>query len=93
MRVRQLGSHFDTEEAPMPDIAGCPGQDARSLTAEDLPCPKCSYDVEFFSDETTRKCPHCGYRVMRERNGNCADWCSAAATCAMLRGMKPADDE
>lgn len=77
----------------MPDTSRCPGQDARSLTTEDLPCPKCSYDVEFFSDETTRKCPRCGYRVLRASNGNCADWCPAAATCAMLRGRTPAESE
>ncbi|MEI7813686.1 MAG: phosphohydrolase [Coriobacteriia bacterium] len=77
----------------MPDLSGCPGQDARSLTAEDVPCPECSYDVEFFSDENARKCPRCGYRVMRERNGNCADWCPAAGTCAMLRGQTPTQAE
>ena len=77
----------------MPEMSGCPGQDARSLTVDDLPCPHCSYDVEFFSDEKVRKCPKCGFRVLRERNGNCADWCPAAATCAMLRGVAPSDDE
>jgi ssDNA-binding Zn-finger/Zn-ribbon topoisomerase 1 len=77
----------------MPDLSGCPGQDARSLTSEDLPCPKCGYSVEFFSDEKGRACPRCGYRVTRERMGDCADWCQAAATCAILRGQKPADPE
>lgn len=77
----------------MPDTAGCPGQDARALTVHDLPCPKCSYDVEFFSDEAARKCPKCGFRVLRERNGNCADWCPSAATCAMLRGMTPPEEK
>jgi hypothetical protein len=46
-----------------------------------------------FSDEKARKCPQCGYRVMRERNGNCADWCPSAGTCAILRGQKPAEPE
>ena len=66
--------------------ARCPGQDGRSLTAEELPCPQCGYAVEFFSDERTRKCPSCGTRVGRVPTNNCAEWCSAAATCALLRG-------
>lgn len=77
----------------MADMAGCPGQDARSLTAEDVDCDKCGYSVEFFSDEKSRTCRQCGNRVTRERTGNCADWCSAAGTCAILRGQKPAETE
>jgi DNA-directed RNA polymerase subunit RPC12/RpoP len=75
----------------MPGPSGCPGQDARSLTAEDIACPECGYPVEFFSDEKARACRRCGHRVTRERTGDCADWCSAAATCAILRGQKPAE--
>ncbi|NTU71322.1 MAG: phosphohydrolase [Coriobacteriia bacterium] len=70
-------------------VAGCPGQDARALTAEDVACPVCGYAVEFFSDERSRKCQSCGQKVMRDRGDNCADWCSAAADCAILRGMRP----
>jgi ssDNA-binding Zn-finger/Zn-ribbon topoisomerase 1 len=73
--------------------AGCPGQDGRAVTVEDLPCPKCSYTVEIFSDEKSRKCPNCGYRVLRERQGNCAEWCPAAGTCAILRGAAPPEAE
>lgn len=74
----------------MPGPSGCPGQDARSLTAEEIACPNCGYLVEFFSDEKARTCMQCKTRVTRERTGDCADWCSAAATCAILRGQNPA---
>jgi len=77
----------------MPDLAGCPGQDGRSLTAQDVSCPKCGYLVEFFSDEKARVCRKCGHRVVRERMANCADWCSAAGTCAILRDQKPAEEQ
>ena len=77
----------------MPKMSGCPGQDSRLLTAQDVPCPKCLYKIEFFSDEKTRECPRCGYRLTRERTGSCADWCSAAATCASLRGHNPLESE
>ena len=77
----------------MPSISRCPGQDARSLSAEDLPCPKCLYKIEFFSDEKSRTCPQCGYRLTRDLFGNCAEWCSAAATCAILRGAAPPESD
>lgn len=64
----------------------CPGQDLRYLGVEEVGCPKCGYRVEIFSDERTRKCPSCGTRVERQRKPACADWCSAAGTCALLRG-------
>lgn len=71
----------------MADSAGlCPGQDMRFLRIEELACPQCGYRVEFFSDERARKCPQCATRVDRARETNCADWCPAAGSCALLRG-------
>lgn len=70
----------------------CPGQDGRSLTAEDVACPVCGYPIEFFSDEHSRKCPQCGGRVGRVPANNCQDWCSAASKCALLRGIPGRDD-
>ncbi len=67
---------------------GCPGQDLRWVQIHNISCPTCGYDVEFFSDERTRKCPNCGTKIDRLRETNCAEWCSAAATCALLRGAK-----
>lgn len=69
---------------PLPS-GDCPGQDKRYLRIDELPCPACGYRVEFFSDERARKCPGCGKRVDRLRETNCADWCPAAASCALLR--------
>ena len=42
----------------------CPGQDTRYWKPEDIfsaQCPKCGAEIEFFKDDTTRKCPHCGH--------------------------------
>lgn len=66
--------------------AACPGRDGRSLTAEELPCPECGYPIEFFSDEKSRYCPRCGFKRFREAASDCSTWCSAAATCSLLRG-------
>jgi DNA-directed RNA polymerase subunit RPC12/RpoP len=68
----------------------CPGKDTRFLKIEELACPECGYRVEFFSDERARKCPECGHKVDRTRESNCAEWCPAAASCALLRGA-PSD--
>jgi len=73
--------------------AACPGRDGRNLTAEEVTCPECGYSVEFFSDEKARKCPGCGFKVNRAASSDCAQWCSAAATCTLLRGLAPASDE
>ena len=72
--------------------AGCPGQDLRWLQIHQIICPKCGYEVEFFSDEQARKCPACGNRVDRLRETNCSEWCAAAATCALLRGAEGSDE-
>lgn len=66
---------------------GCPGLDLRWLKIEQIACPACGYDVEFFSDERARKCPRCGLKVDRLRETNCAEWCAAAESCALLRGL------
>ena len=37
----------------------CPGQDSRYWQSDaifDAKCPECGADVEFFKDDTTRKC-------------------------------------
>lgn len=63
----------------------CPGRDLRFLKVEETACPDCGYVVEIFSDEPSRKCPKCGTKVLRTKQPGCAEWCSAAATCALLR--------
>ena len=71
--------------------AKCPGQDTRYWKPDDVrevACPRCGGKVEFFKDDRSRKCPHCGARF---RNPcidlGCAEWCPYAAECVdFLRG-------
>jgi DNA-directed RNA polymerase subunit RPC12/RpoP len=63
----------------------CPGQDTQYWTAEaiyDVECPRCSHRVEFFKDDTTRKCGHCGHRFVNPRmDFGCAAYCQYAEQC------------
>jgi len=45
----------------------CPRQDPNNLKTGDIfeiDCPECGYSVEFFKDETQRKCKNCGKMVI-----------------------------
>lgn len=79
----------------MPKIkAGCPGQNVaylKDFNTNMALCPKCGYEVEFFSDEKKVKCPKCHNNVfkinpeiIKYKNGKiifsglektCLDWC------------------
>jgi endogenous inhibitor of DNA gyrase (YacG/DUF329 family) len=63
----------------------CPGQDTRYWKPEDIfnvPCPACGKPVEFFKDDSSRKCPTCGYRFRNPRlDLGCAEWCPYAEQC------------
>lgn len=63
----------------------CPGQDTRYWNAGaifDVKCPKCGYDVEFFKDDTARKCRRCGYKFLNpDMNFGCASYCKYAEQC------------
>ena len=63
----------------------CPGQDTRYWKPEaifDAKCPKCSHPVEFFKDDTTRKCSNCGHRVINPViDFGCASYCQFAEQC------------
>ena len=63
----------------------CPGQDMRYWKPGaifDAPCPKCGGSVEFFKDESTRKCPHCGHKMVNPRmDFGCASYCQHAEQC------------
>lgn len=63
----------------------CPGQDSRYWEAGaifEVNCPQCGQPVEFFKDETRRKCPHCGHRFVNPRlDFGCASYCKYAAQC------------
>ena len=63
----------------------CPGQDTQFWTAEaifEASCPKCNAVVEFFKDDTTRKCGNCGHRFVNPKmDFGCAAYCSYAEQC------------
>lgn len=63
----------------------CPGQDSRYWKPGAIfntKCPKCKQQVEFFKDDTTRKCNHCGHRFVNPRmDFGCAAYCQYAEQC------------
>ncbi|MBW2369503.1 MAG: HD domain-containing protein [Deltaproteobacteria bacterium] len=63
----------------------CPGQDSRYWKPGaifEAPCPKCSQPVEFFKDDTTRKCGKCGHRFVNPNmDFGCASYCEYAEQC------------
>jgi len=63
----------------------CPGQDSRYWKPEaifDEKCPKCGNSVEFFKDDTARKCSQCGHRFINPKmDFGCASYCEFAEQC------------
>jgi HD superfamily phosphodiesterase len=63
----------------------CPGQDMQywQLGAIfEAKCPKCGHNVEFFKDDTTRKCGGCGHRFVNPKmDFGCAAYCQYAEQC------------
>jgi hypothetical protein len=63
----------------------CPGQDTRYWKPGDIfeaPCPHCGHSVEFFKDESTRKCRGCHRLVTNPRmDFGCAAYCKYAEQC------------
>lgn len=63
----------------------CPGQDSRYWKAGaifEVECPKCGVAVEFFKDDTSRRCGHCGHRFVNPRmDFGCAAYCQFAEQC------------
>ncbi|MDR3556878.1 MAG: hypothetical protein P4L55_19160 [Syntrophobacteraceae bacterium] len=63
----------------------CPGQDTRYWGPEavyETTCPKCGGQIEFFKDESSRKCRKCGEKVLNTKmNFGCAVYCKFAAQC------------
>ena len=63
----------------------CPGQDTlywKSDAIYDAKCPECEHKVEFFKDDSTRKCPNCGHRFLNpEMDFGCAAYCQFAEQC------------
>jgi HD superfamily phosphodiesterase len=63
----------------------CPGQDSRywqSNAIFETTCTRCGASVEFFKDDTTRKCEGCGHRMMNPKmDFGCASYCEYAEQC------------
>ena len=63
----------------------CPGQDIKYWKPDavfDVKCPKCGKGVEFFKDDTIRKCSNCGFKFINPKmDFGCAAYCPYAAQC------------
>lgn len=69
----------------------CPGQDSRYWSGEDVfevKCPKCGQTMEFFKDDSQRKCRNCGSKLLNPRiDFGCAAYCPHAEQC--IGSMQP----
>ena len=69
----------------------CPGQDTRYWKAGDIyeeKCPGCGQLLEFFKDDSSRKCKNCGKRVLNPKiDFGCAAYCEHADQC--LKELPP----
>jgi hypothetical protein len=69
----------------------CPGQDSRYWDGEavyESACPNCGHIVEFFKDDSTRKCSKCGNKMINPKMDlGCASYCPYAEQC--LGSMPP----
>jgi len=63
----------------------CPGQDSRYWKENaifEIECPKCNRSVEFFKDDTARRCSNCGHRFINPNmDFGCASYCEFADQC------------
>ncbi|MCF8025312.1 MAG: HD domain-containing protein [Desulfobacteraceae bacterium] len=63
----------------------CPGQDSRYWKPGaifETECPECGKPVEFFKDDTMRKCGNCGHRFVNPNmDFGCAAYCKFAKDC------------
>ena len=63
----------------------CPGQDMQFWKPGDIfevECPRCGRTVEFFKDDTARRCVHCGHRFANPKmDFGCAAYCPYADQC------------
>ena len=63
----------------------CPGQDTQYWkpgAVYEVDCPACGRKVEFFKDDPSRRCAHCGHRFVNPRlDFGCAAYCPFAEQC------------
>jgi hypothetical protein len=69
----------------------CPGQDKRTWKEDaifETNCTKCGQVLEFFKDESNRRCRNCRTLVFNPRmDFGCASYCQFAEQC--LGGLSP----
>ena len=67
------------------DFMRCPGQDSRYWKPGaifQVPCPVCDNPVEFYKDESTRRCKTCGHKMVNPKmDFGCAAYCKFAEQC------------
>jgi hypothetical protein len=63
----------------------CPGQDTQYWkpgSIYEVDCPKCGHTVEFFKDDTARRCGNCSHRFVNPSlDFGCAAYCQFAEQC------------
>ena len=63
----------------------CPGQDTRYWNTDaisEAPCPHCGKTIEFYKDDTSRKCHGCGKKIVNpSMDFGCASYCQFAEQC------------
>lgn len=63
----------------------CPGQDTRYWRPGaifEVECPNCGHRVEFFRDESTRRCKNCGNKLVNpQMDFGCAAYCKFSEQC------------
>ena len=63
----------------------CPGQDSRFWEPGAIfeeKCPQCGHEVEFFKDESSRRCRNCGHKFVNPKmDFGCASYCKFAEQC------------
>jgi hypothetical protein len=66
----------------------CPGQDTRYWKGDDIfeiTCPHCDNKVEFFKDDSSRKCKECENVVFNPKiKTDCFQYCKFADQCKEL---------
>jgi DNA-directed RNA polymerase subunit RPC12/RpoP len=54
----------------------------KSESIYEVKCPQCSQMVEFYKDDPSRKCGHCGHRFVNPKmDFGCASYCQFAEQC------------
>ncbi|SLM29715.1 conserved hypothetical protein [Desulfamplus magnetovallimortis] len=63
----------------------CPGQETQYWNKDaifDSKCPECGAAIEFFKDDTSRRCSICGKRIVNPKmDFGCASYCQFAEQC------------